>query len=180
MKVKTACFGELEVNKRDIIRFADGILGFEGLKEFFVVDPGDRTMILWLQSVAEEGTAFPILEPKIFMPGHSVNLPLFELSDLDLRSRDEAAVYTILTIPENITEISANLKAPLVINNRTKMAKQVILQDGKLPICHPIYKELRKHISGPQSDDSLRTRARGLLEEGVGQEPVLRRPSPEV
>ena len=74
MKVNTTRFGTLEVDKKDIIHFKDGLLGFEHLKKFFIVDPGDQTLILWFQSTEEEETAFPIIEPRIFIPNYSINL----------------------------------------------------------------------------------------------------------
>ena len=63
VKITTTRFGELEVDKKDIIEFTEGLLGFENLKKFFVVDPGDQTLILWLQSTDDAATAFPIIEP---------------------------------------------------------------------------------------------------------------------
>ena len=68
MKVNTTRFGELEVKNEDVINFSEGLLGFEKLTKFFVVDPGDSTLILWLQSTEDESIAFPIIEPKIFKP----------------------------------------------------------------------------------------------------------------
>ncbi len=65
MKVNTTRFGELTVNNEDIINFSEGLLGFESLTQFFVVDPGDSTLILWLQSIEDASIAFPIIEPKI-------------------------------------------------------------------------------------------------------------------
>lgn len=64
MKIKTTRFGELEVDKKDIIEFTEGLLGFENQKKFFIVDPGDQTLILWLQAIDDAGTAFPIIEPR--------------------------------------------------------------------------------------------------------------------
>ena len=46
MKIDTTRFGTLEVDKCDVITVKDGILGFEHLKRFFIVDPGDQTLIL--------------------------------------------------------------------------------------------------------------------------------------
>ena len=74
MKINTTRFGELEVDNSDIITFKDGLLGFEQLTKFFIVDPGDQTLILWIQSIDDAGTAFPILEPKIYKPDYSVKL----------------------------------------------------------------------------------------------------------
>ena len=74
MKINTTRFGELEVDKKDIIEFTEGLLGFENLTKFFIVDPGDQTLILWLQSVDDANTAFPIIEPKIFQPNYMIKL----------------------------------------------------------------------------------------------------------
>lgn len=157
MKIKTTRFGELEVDKKDVIEFSEGLLGFESLKKFFVVDPGDQTLILWLQSIDDAGTAFPIIEPKIFQPTYSVKLLPVELNSLQLENLSNASVYAILTIPQNVTEMSANLKAPIIINNKTKNARQIVLQDSKLEVRHKMYMDLKKYIVTYTSDDSKRT-----------------------
>lgn len=160
VKIKTTRFGELEVDKKDIIEFTEGLLGFENLKKFFIVDPGDQTLILWLQSTDDAATAFPIIEPKIFQPNYMVKLLPVELNSLALENLSNASVYTVLTIPQNVTEMSANLKAPIIINNKTKMARQIVLQDSKLEVRFKMYVDLKKYIvnySSTASDDSKRT-----------------------
>ena len=157
MKVKTTRFGELEVDKKDIITFKEGLLGFENNTKFFIVDPGDQTLILWLQSIDDEKTAFPIIEPKIFSPDYQVKLLPAELNSLKLENLTDACVYTILTIPQVVTEMSANLKAPIIINNKTKEARQIVLQDSKLEVRYPMYMDLKKYIVNYASDDSKRT-----------------------
>jgi flagellar assembly factor FliW len=157
VKIKTTRFGELEVDKKDVIEFSEGLLGFENLKKFFIVDPGDQTLILWLQSIDDAGTAFPIIEPKIFQPSYSVKLLPVELNSLQLENLSNASVYAILTIPQNVTEMSANLKAPIIINNKSKAARQIVLQDSKLEVRHKMYMDLKKYIVTYTSDDSKRT-----------------------
>lgn len=159
IKIKTTRFGELQVENNDIITFQDGILGFEQLKKFFVIDPGDSTLILWLQSAEDGSVAFPIIEPKIFKPDYIVKLMPSELNSLELEGVNNAKIYSILTIPQDVVEMSANLKAPVVINNQKKIAKQIVLQDSKLTVRQPIYKELKKYIVTFASNDSKRTRA---------------------
>jgi len=161
VKLNTTRFGELEVDKKDIIVFKEGLLGFESLKKFFIVDPGDQTLILWFQSAEDPATAFPILEPKIFKPEYIVKLLPAELASLELESINDASVYTILTIPKNVQEMSANLKAPIVINNKTKLARQIVLQDSKLEVRCQMYKELKRYIVNYSSDDSTRSTANG-------------------
>lgn len=160
VKIKTTRFGELEVDKKDIIEFTEGLLGFENQKKFFIVDPGDQTLILWLQSIDDSETAFPIIEPKIFQPNYMIKLLPVELNSLSLENLQNASVYAVLTIPQNVTEMSANLKAPIIINNKTKMARQIVLQDSKLEVRFKMYADLKKYIvnySTKTSDDSKRT-----------------------
>ena len=171
MKIKTTRFGELEVDKKDIIEFTEGLLGFENLKKFFIVDPGDQTLILWLQSTDDAATAFPIIEPKIFQPSYMVKLLPVELNSLSLENLQNASVYTVLTIPQNVTEMSANLKAPIIINNKTKMARQIVLQDSKLEVRFKMYMDLKKYIvnySTNASDDSKRTNVAAAERENAG------------
>lgn len=157
MKVNTTRFGELQVNKEDVITFSDGVLGFEKLRDFFVVDPGDSTLILWLQSIEDASIAFPIIEPKIFKPDYVAKLLPADMASVDLESLGDAKIYSILTIPSNVTEMSANLKAPIVINNKKKVAKQIVLQDSKLSVKYEMYKDLKSYIVSYASDDSKRT-----------------------
>lgn len=157
VKVNTTRFGELEVNQEDIIAFSEGLLGFESLKKFFVVDPGDSTLILWLQSIEDEKIAFPIIEPKIFKPDYVAKLLPADMNSVQLETISNAKIYSILTIPADITTMSANLKAPIVINNEKKIAKQIVLQDNKLSVKHEMYKELKSYIVAYASDDSKRT-----------------------
>jgi len=158
VKIQTTRFGELEVDKKDVITFKDGILGFETLKNFFIVDPGDQTLILWLQSTEEKTVAFPVIEPKIFKPDYSVKLMPIDFASLELDGLDNASVYTILTIPQNVLEMSGNLKAPIVINNKSKYAKQIVLQDSKLEVRYMMYNDLKKYIMNFNSDDTRRTK----------------------
>lgn len=157
MKINTTRFGELQVNKDDIVNFQDGVLGFEKLKQYFIVDPGDSTLILWLQSTEDGSIAFPIIEPKIFKPDYVAKLVPSDMNSLELETLQNAKVYSILTIPSDITKMSANLKAPIVINNEKKIAKQIVLQDSKLPVNYEMYMELKKYIVAYTSDDSKRT-----------------------
>lgn len=167
MKINTTRFGELQVENNDIINFKDGLLGFDNLKQYFIVDPGDSTLILWLQSIEDSSVAFPIIEPKIFKPDYIAKLVPSDLASVELESLSEAKIYSILTIPTDITKMSANLKAPVIINNNKKLAKQVVLQDSKLAVNFEMYMELKKYIVGYASNDNTRTTVQETTQEAA-------------
>lgn len=151
MIVKTGRFGELTVGDDEIIHIPNGLLGFPEQTRFCLVDPGDETLILWLQSVEQPDFAFALLEPKIFRPDYTVRLSAAELRELKLENINQSAVFSVLTIPEDITQMTANLKAPLVINLKAQIARQVVLQENEYSIKHPMFKELRQHLVTMQS-----------------------------
>lgn len=151
MIIKTGRFGQLTVGDDETVLIPQGILGFPEYRQFCLVDPGDDTLILWLQSMENPDIAFPILEPKVFKPDYTARLSAAELRELKLENMNQSAVFGILTIPEDVTQMSANLKAPLVINLKEQVAKQVVLQENEYGLKHEMFKELRAHLITIQS-----------------------------
>ncbi len=146
MIIKTGRFGQLTIGNLEKVTIPGGILGFPEYKEFCLVDPGDDTLILWLQSLDNPEIVFPILEPKIFRTAYTARLSAAELRELRLENINQSAVFSILTIPEDVTLMTANLKAPLVINLKEQVAKQVVLQENEYSVKHLMFKELRAHL----------------------------------
>ncbi len=146
MIVKTGRFGQITVGDEEVIHLQQGLLGFPQYTKFCLYDAGDETLILWLQSLDEPQIAFPILEPKIFKLDYAARLSAMELRELKLDNVNQSAVFTILTIPADVTQMTANLKAPLVINLKERVARQVVLQENEYSIRHPMFKELRQHL----------------------------------
>lgn len=146
MIIKTGRFGELTVQEDEKIKIPHGILGFPEHTEYCLVDPGDDTLILWLQSISDSELSFPVLEPKVFKPDYRVRLSASELRELELKSVNQATVFSVLTIPGDVTQMTANLKAPLVINLGNQCARQVVLQENDYTIKHLMFKDLRTHL----------------------------------
>ena len=163
MVVQTGRFGQIEISTDEIITIPSGILGFPQDQEFCLVDSGDDTLILWLQSLTNPRLAFPIIEPKIFKNDYVVRLSAAELRELRMSSIRDASVFTILTIPAQMSEMTANLKAPLVINVREKTGKQVVLQENDQPIKFPMFKELRSRILSLRAAAPRPTAERAVL-----------------
>lgn len=151
MIVQTGRFGSIEVTDDEVIQLPQGLLGFPEYTKFCLVDPGDDVLILWLQSLEKPEIAFPILEPKIFKLDYTVRLSAQELRELKLENINHSAVFSVLTISDDVAQMTANLKAPIVINLREKIAKQVVLQENEFSIKHPMFKELRTHLVTLQS-----------------------------
>jgi flagellar assembly factor FliW len=147
MKINTVRFGELAVGNDEVILFPEGILGFPQLQKYCLVDPGDDTLILWLQSLDDATVAFPVLEPKIYKNDYIVKLSGQELKQLKLDNINQSIVFTILTIPRDVTQMTANLKAPIVVNLKEQVGRQVVLQENEYTLKHLMFKELKAQLA---------------------------------
>jgi flagellar assembly factor FliW len=144
--IETTRFGQLNVGEDEIIEFPEGVFGFDSLRRFCLVDPGEDTLILWLQSMEKKEISFPVLEPRIFKTDYVVRLSGQELRSLRLDNINQSVVFNIITIPNDVTLMTANLKAPIVINLKDQLGKQVVLQENEYSVRLPIFKELKAHL----------------------------------
>lgn len=152
MLIHTTRFGEIKIDKEDVFHFSEGLLGFTELRKFVLLDDSSEDVFAWLQSCENAGISFPILEPELFIENYSVSLAKSDMSDLQISDLNECHVFSIITIPSNPKEMTANLKAPIIINVKLKQAKQCVLQDNKYVIKEPIFSKLQQRVvQNPQS-----------------------------
>ncbi len=145
MLLHTKHFGEIEIEESSIIRFDEGLPGFENLREFTLIGNGDETSpFKWMQCVNEPQVAFAIANPFMIVKDYDFELPDVEAARLGIKSQEDLAVYSIVVVPEDLTKISMNLKAPLIINSRTNKGEQIILDTDKYAVRHYILDELRR------------------------------------
>ena len=147
MMVETSRFGTIAVAENDIITFPEGMLGFSKINQYVLVERVDDSLFLWLQALKKPTVAFPLLEPQLFEVNYKVELLEEDRKLLELEDLSHAKVFSIVTIPTDPTKMTANLKAPIVINLRNRMAKQVILHEADYPIRKSIFKELQQHCA---------------------------------
>jgi flagellar assembly factor FliW len=136
VKINTNYFGELEVDENEILEFEKGMLGFEELKKFVIIKDSE-IFIEWLQSI-EDTTSFAIMDPFIADNNYSFELSETIMKQLDIKSKEDVMIRTVVIIPEDITKIRTNLQAPIIINSKLKKAMQIILDDS-YPIRYEFY-----------------------------------------
>ncbi|NLK21792.1 MAG: flagellar assembly protein FliW [Epulopiscium sp.] len=146
MTVKTKHFGEIEINQEKVINFKEGIPGFEEHKQYLLItDEEDSTSpFSWLQSLEDGDTAFVLINPFSFMPDYAPNIDEDYLKTLGEIREGSYLIYAIVVIPQDITAMTANLKAPIIINIETQKAMQAICQNEEYQIKHSIYAEFEK------------------------------------
>ena len=146
MTIQTTRFGDVSITQDDILEFSEGLLGFGHLRSFVLLDDPNDDIFAWLQSCENPEIAFPVLEPELFAPDYSIDLSKPDLEALGLTSIVDGRRFTIITIPADPTQMTANLKAPIVVNAKKRVARQCVLQDASLAIREPIFSKLQQRV----------------------------------
>ena len=146
MIVQTSRFGAVEITNDDLISFPEGLLGFADLKKFVLLDDPIDEIFAWLQCVDDGQIAFAVLEPELFVPNYKVQLSRHDMEALLVDDERPARFFSIVTIPEDPTLMTANLKAPIVLNPCGRIGRQCVLQDNSLAIREPIFSRLQQRV----------------------------------
>lgn len=159
--IQTTRFGQVQFQAEDLLTFPEGILGFADLKKFVLLDDPNDDIFAWLQSCNEPGIAFPVLEPELFSTNLKITLAKSDYEALKMQNLERARMFCIITIPDDPTQMTANMKAPIVINMEQKTARQCVLQDNSLAIREPIFSKLQQRVVQNPSQ-SIKAQSQGL------------------
>ena len=147
MLIKTRYFGEIDVDDEKIIMFEDGLIGFENLKQFTLIynnESESSGAVTWLQSLDEPLVAFPALSPFYVMADYNPIVEDEVLAPLGPLTEENTAIFLTLTVPSDITKMTTNLKAPIIINADTKKGCQVIAENPDYVVKYNIYDVIQK------------------------------------
>ena len=135
--INTKDFGEIEIDKDEIINFPNGIYAFEDCKEFVIFEK-DNYMQQWLQYVGEPDPRFIIFKPQDLVSDYNPQIPNWVKEQLQAQD-DEVSLFLIAVIPPDIRNMTVNLKSPIVINFKKRLAIQVILEDQNYSVRERVF-----------------------------------------
>jgi flagellar assembly factor FliW len=138
MKISSARMGEVEIDKRDIIVIPDGIIGFPDFTRFVELPFMEGTPLRLLQSLEARELAFFVIDPLLFMADYKVSVSSADLLAIQSETSEGLRILTIVTIPEDPYDMTANLQGPLVVNPATRFATQVVNHDKDYTTKHRI------------------------------------------
>jgi flagellar assembly factor FliW len=138
MIVETTRLGQLDIAESQIIRFEQGLPGFENLKQFALIDLEEGLPYKWLQSVEEAEVALLLADPFLFYPEYEWRLPDSVQEELKLSESAQVEVWSVITLASELKDSSINLLAPILLNRAERIAKQHILHDNQYQSRHPL------------------------------------------
>ena len=145
MRLKTKYFGEIECLEEDKLHFPAGLFGFEEEKEFFLLPfEGGEGALLCFQSAATPGLAFVAMNPFSLKPDYAPVLTPGELKAMGVERSEDLCFYTLCVVRSPASESTLNLRCPVAINDQTRQAVQVILEDDTYSMHHRLSEFGRK------------------------------------
>lgn len=145
MRLKTQIFGEIEIDESKKLVFEQGVIGYPDYKTFFLlydIEKEGKHSISWLQSADDECFALPVIDPLIIDANYNPTVEDEKLAALG-SVEDEFAVFTTIRVPEDITKMTVNLKAPIIVNTTTQKGCQIIIEGQNYEVRVPVYDILK-------------------------------------
>ncbi|MDX8044600.1 flagellar assembly protein FliW [Gracilibacillus sp. S3-1-1] len=126
MQINTKYFGEIDVKEEEVIHFPQGIPGFSEEKQFVLLSFEENGLFQVLQSTNHVHPAFVVVDPFLFKQDYQFELDEPTQEQLAIKTQEDLLTLAIVTVKDPLTTSTANLQAPIIINQTKKLAKQYI------------------------------------------------------
>ena len=147
MLARTKFFGEVELNDDKVLEFPNGIIGFEDFTKFAIMydeDDTSETRISWLQSLEEPALALPVIDPLAIADEYAPMLEDELLAPLGNTADEDLLFLLAMSVPSDMTKVTANMKAPFIINAVTKKGVQLIVENEDYPVKFNVYESVQR------------------------------------
>jgi flagellar assembly factor FliW len=121
-----------------IIHFDEGLVGFSECKDFLWIEDDSIVPFRLLQSAQKE-VSFLILEASMVVADYCRHIPAREWESIGLSVADaQHAAFVICVLGRSSSESTGNFQAPLIINYKKMIGRQIILTDTALSVRQPL------------------------------------------
>ncbi len=141
MKLVTDYRGEVEYSEDDIILFQEDVYGFNDSKRYLLLSNAEKELpFYFLQSLDNKDYVLIVTNPFLFIDNYDFEIDDWTLEQLEIEKTDDVLVYTVVLIPEDVNDMTVNLRAPIIVNINNRKAKQIVLDD-EYPLRQKLAKE---------------------------------------
>lgn len=120
-------FGSFPVAAADVVHFAHGVPGFESCRQFVLISAPELLPFTCLHGIDAPGPSFLTLDPRHIVAGYQSPLGAAERRRLEATPEEPLLWLAIVHVDD--LAITANLRAPIVINPRRMLGLQVMGAD---------------------------------------------------
>ena len=135
---RTTRFGEVVYRDEELFEFRWGLPGFPLLRSFIVLTVGAQQPFVWLQSLERAEVAIPLVDPWAIFEDYDPRLPSVTAGVMEIERADDFCMMCVTVVGEGADDFSVNLLAPIVFNLRTRIGRQVMLEDSGYAVRTPV------------------------------------------
>jgi flagellar assembly factor FliW len=142
MKINTKYHGVKEYKEEDVITFNKGLPGFESLKDFILFSVEENDLFSILHSTENEEVGLVVVSPFSVVNDYEFKLSDNKTQELGINSPEDVLVLSTVTLSSKVEDITANLKAPIIVNIKAKLGEQIILDNDGYKVKHPLFSKV--------------------------------------
>ncbi|MCE5286514.1 MAG: flagellar assembly protein FliW [Pelosinus sp.] len=139
MLIQSTRLGEIEIDESELIHFPYGVPGFLDEKEFALLAVQEGNPFSFLQSTREPNLTFIIVDPFSFFSDYEFEIKDEIAEEFGFNEADVLQIMSMVRVPENPEEMTANLLAPVIINLVNRRAIQFVLEKSPYQIRHRLF-----------------------------------------
>lgn len=117
-----------------VLHLIEPLAGFADHRAFALVRLDEEGTICELRATDRPGLSFLVVPPHRFFPDYAPLLDEATTSALEIEQAEDVLLLVLVNPGATLAETTANLKAPVLVNHRTRRAAQVVLDDPSLPL----------------------------------------------
>lgn len=144
MNIQTKFHGDIEISTDQLWTFPKGIPGFENEHEFVLLPIEGNNTFQVLQSTNQSEVAFVVTNPYTYVDDYSFEIDEPTIDALQIEKQEDIFVLSVLTLKQPFEKSTINLQAPLIFQMNNRKAKQMILNDNRFNLRHPIGSAIEK------------------------------------
>lgn len=141
LKLETKYHGIREYEESDVIILKKGMPGFENLSKFIMFPVEENECFSILHSIEDNTVGFIVTSPFNVVSDYELKLNDELIKRLEIEKSEDVLVINTVTLSSKIEDITTNLRAPIIVNIKEKLGEQIILNNEKYLVKHPLFKE---------------------------------------
>ncbi len=125
---------EAETVNVPVLDFVSAIPGFPAHRRFVLVRVTEEGVLFALTAVDDPELRFLVVPPAPFFPDYAPEIDDQSLASIGATSADDLMVLVVVTAGDTPGSSTANLMAPIIVNQSSQRAIQLVLSGSGLPI----------------------------------------------
>ncbi len=133
------------VKPENVFHFKEGIVGFEEHKDYVFLLNDTIKPFMFMQSLTDSNLSFVCVKTDLVCPDYEITLPKANVQFLELEKPEDTLILSLVTVRPDVTDTTANLMSPIVINMQQSLGQQIILERSPYPVRYKVWDAIERN-----------------------------------